>query len=147
MAGGSLAERRDTHQRPAWTSTRGAPLLNHFSRPHENRLRDCQSKRLRSLEVDDQLELRRLLHRKIGGLGTLEDSVRVVSRATVGLSKICAVRRESMKDPSLGRNPARPSFPRKRGAAERRTHVSRRLETLPGAAVRSAALQLRAAQE
>src|SRR5262245_29278732 len=43
--------------------------------PREHRLRDRQVDGLGSLEVDDQLELRRLLDGQVGGLGALEDLV------------------------------------------------------------------------
>src|SRR5437867_34802 len=38
-------------------------------RPRQQRRRDRQPERLRGLEVDDEIELRRLLDGKIGGLG------------------------------------------------------------------------------
>ena len=37
-------------------------LLDHLIRAHEDRLWDCQAERLGGLEVDDQLECRRLLN-------------------------------------------------------------------------------------
>jgi len=40
-------------------------------------LRHGEAERLGGLEVDDQLEGRRLLNRQIGGLGALEDLSRV----------------------------------------------------------------------
>src|SRR6266481_6040872 len=39
----------------------------------EDRWRDGEAKRLGGVEVDDQLEGRRLLDRQVGGLGALED--------------------------------------------------------------------------
>jgi hypothetical protein len=44
-------------------------LLGDLVRPLQQRLRDCEAERLRGLEVDDQLELRRLLHGQVAGLG------------------------------------------------------------------------------
>jgi hypothetical protein len=41
----------------------------------QQRLRDRQAERFGRLKVYDQLELRRLLHGEIGGLGALEDLV------------------------------------------------------------------------
>ena len=42
-------------------------LFDHLIRPQQQRLRDRQPERLRSFEVDDQLELNELLDGKIGG--------------------------------------------------------------------------------
>ena len=39
----------------------------------EDRLQNSEAERLGRLEIDDQLEFRRLLDRQIGGLGALED--------------------------------------------------------------------------
>ena len=44
-------------------------LLDHLIRPCQERRRDRQAEGLRSFEVDDELELRGLLDRKIAGLG------------------------------------------------------------------------------
>src|SRR5215469_10553492 len=60
--------------------------LDHFIRPRQQRRRDRQAKRLGGLEVDDQLEGRRLLDRQIGGLGALEDLSRVSTDQAKGRS-------------------------------------------------------------
>ena len=52
-------------------------LFDQLVGAQEEGLRDRQPERLGGLEIDDQLELRRLLDRKIGRLGTLQDSVDV----------------------------------------------------------------------
>jgi hypothetical protein len=57
------------------------PSLDHLVRPLQERLRNRQAERLRGLEVDDQLELRRLLDGQVGRLGALEDLVDVSGRA------------------------------------------------------------------
>ena len=54
-----------------------ARRLDDLVRSHENRLRDREAERLGDLEVDDQLELSRLLDGEISRLGTLEDLVDV----------------------------------------------------------------------
>ena len=46
-------------------------LLNHRVRAQQQRLRDREAERLGGLEIDEQLELRGLLDRKIRGLGAL----------------------------------------------------------------------------
>src|SRR6266852_2793167 len=54
-------------------------LLDDFIRPLQQRRRDCQAEGLGGLEVDNQLELGRLLDGEIAGLGALEDLVDVAS--------------------------------------------------------------------
>src|SRR5262245_28038851 len=48
-------------------------LLYDLVRPQQHRLGDRQAQGLGGLEVDDQLELRRLLDRQVGGLRAIED--------------------------------------------------------------------------
>src|SRR6476646_2292459 len=48
-------------------------LLDDLVGASEDRLRHGKAERLGSLEVDDQLENRRLLHRQIGRFGTGQD--------------------------------------------------------------------------
>ena len=56
-------------------------LLNHRVRAQQQRLRDGDTERLRGFEVDDQLELRRLLDGEVGRLRALEDLVDVYGGA------------------------------------------------------------------
>jgi hypothetical protein len=51
--------------------------LDQLVRPPQQRRRDGQPERHGGLEVDDQLELGRLLDGQVAGLGALEDFVRV----------------------------------------------------------------------
>ena len=53
--------------RPAGT------LLNHLVSRGQQRFRDGEAEKLGSLKVDDELELGRLQHRQVGGLGAVED--------------------------------------------------------------------------
>jgi hypothetical protein len=48
-------------------------------------MRDGQAERLGGLEIDDQLECRRLLDRQIGGLGALEDLSDVTADVAIGV--------------------------------------------------------------
>ena len=57
--------------------------LNHLIRPREQFRRECQSDLLRRLQVDDELKLRRLLHRQISRFGAFQDLVHVNSRAPI----------------------------------------------------------------
>src|SRR3954451_3344282 len=55
------------------TYPRCPSLLDHLSGTGEGQRLHSEAERLRSFEVDDQLEAGRLLNRKIGGLGALEN--------------------------------------------------------------------------
>src|SRR5215470_13199175 len=79
---------------PCQRGTRGGPSLNDLIRPRQHRRRDGQAERLGGLEVDDELELGRLLDREIGGLGTLEDLCHIGSGASIEISEIRAVAHE-----------------------------------------------------
>ena len=57
-----------------WRLRRWRALLNYFIRPQEHRRRDGQAEGLGGLEIDDQLVLRSFFDRKVGKLGTHEDS-------------------------------------------------------------------------
>jgi len=50
-------------------------ILDYFVGAQQQGLRDPQSERLRGLKVDHELEFRRLINGKVGGLGALQDSV------------------------------------------------------------------------
>src|SRR5215470_8080978 len=73
----------------------GARLLDHLVCPPEHRLRDGEVERPSRLEVDDQLELRRLLHGEIAWLGTIEDPVHVDRRTPKDLAQIRPVRHQA----------------------------------------------------
>ena len=62
-----------------WTVTASCTVVE--------RLRDRQAERLRGLEVDDQLEFRRLLDGEIGRLAAFEDSVNVVGSSRKWLAE------------------------------------------------------------
>src|SRR5262245_42171914 len=50
---------------------------------NQERLRDCQAQRLGGLEVDHQLELRRLFDREVGGFGPFQNLVHVRGCPTI----------------------------------------------------------------
>jgi hypothetical protein len=58
-------------------------LLDHLIGQEEQRWRHRDPQYLGGLQVNDQLELRRLLHRQVGGLGTLQDLVHIRRPAPV----------------------------------------------------------------
>src|SRR5215469_1648504 len=66
-------------------------LFNHLVGASEERLGDRNAKGVGGLEVDDQLELRRLLDGKVGRLGALKDLVDITSGATERAAQILAV--------------------------------------------------------
>ena len=51
--------------------------LDHPIRPRQHLLRNREANLLRCLEIDDELKLRRLLDRKISGLGAFENFVNI----------------------------------------------------------------------
>ena len=55
----------------------------------------CKSERFGGLQVNDQLELGRLLHWKIGRLGAFEYLIDVAGGTPVQVSDMCPVRQES----------------------------------------------------
>src|SRR5215831_7117150 len=73
----------------------GAPLFDHLICPREQRGRDGQAKGLRSLHVDDQLELGRLLDRKISWLGASENLVQIDGSSSRHLREIDSIAHET----------------------------------------------------
>src|SRR5712691_13549178 len=101
--GGSIAVNADKklhpnkRKRPGrdCTGARGQhALLDHLVRLQQERGRDREAEGLRGLEVDDQLELRRLLDGKIGGLSALEDLVHIGRGTSIQVREIGAIGHE-----------------------------------------------------
>src|SRR5450631_2358803 len=67
------------------------PSLNHFVGAQQYRLRNREAERLRCLEVDDKVELGRLLDRQVGRIGALENLVHIASGATEKVSKVRSI--------------------------------------------------------
>src|SRR5215475_5319785 len=68
---------------------------DHFSRLEEDGRGNGEAERLGGLEVDNQLELRGLLHRQVGRLGALEDFVHVIGGPPVHLCVAGSIRHQS----------------------------------------------------
>src|SRR5215831_15099963 len=66
-------------------------LLDHFVRSHQHIRRYRQADLLSCFEIDNELELRRLLYRKLGGLGALENLIDIRSGAAVQVVDVHAV--------------------------------------------------------
>src|SRR5215510_10188997 len=65
--------------------------LDHLIRPHQQRRRDCDSERLRSPVVDDQLEPRCLSQRQLARPSAAQDFCDLLSRAPINLGCARAV--------------------------------------------------------
>src|SRR5215467_6714183 len=78
-----------------------APLFDYLIRPSQQRGRDRQAKRLGGLEVDDQLELRRLLYWYVSRFGPLQNLVDEDSATSPAVQKIRGIGHEA---PSLDKD-------------------------------------------
>src|SRR5215510_15739348 len=61
----------------------------------EQRWWDSEPKRLRRLDVDDERELRRVLHRQVGGVGAIEDAINVRGCLAHLVSAVGSIRNQS----------------------------------------------------
>ena len=68
-----------------------APLFDDLVRASKKQLRDGDSKGLRGLEIDGELDLRDLLHRQVGRLLALEDAGGVQPDQTGSFSRTASV--------------------------------------------------------
>src|SRR4030095_294209 len=70
-------------------------LFDYFIRPRQHIWRNRETNLLRCFQIDDELELLRLLHRQVGGLSTFQNLVDVESGAPKHLCKARAVKHEA----------------------------------------------------
>ena len=70
-------------------------LLDHLIRPRQQRRRDGEAEGLRGLQVDDEVEFRRLLNRKIARLGALENLIHIIGGASEKIEIIWRVRHQA----------------------------------------------------
>src|SRR5690349_9974547 len=70
------------------------PSFDHPVRTRQDRLRNLDAERFGGLEIDHQLDTRRQLDRKIGGLGALGDLVDVGRELPVRVPQVGAIRHE-----------------------------------------------------
>src|SRR6266436_1387911 len=71
------------------------PSVNDVIRALQDRWRDRQPDRLRGSEIYDQLDLRGLLDREVGGFGALEELVHVTGRAPIQVKLVWAIDHET----------------------------------------------------
>src|SRR5215471_917417 len=74
---------------------KGWNSLNQLISPCDEERRHFEANRFCGLEIDHQLELRRLLHREVGGLGALQDLVHKHGAAPEEIEKARPVRHET----------------------------------------------------
>src|SRR5262245_24675048 len=86
LGGGTKGAKR--FHNPGCMRTGGAASLNDLVRPRQHRRRNRQAEGFGGLEIDDQLELCRLLDREIAGLGPLEDLVDIDGGASGLLEEV-----------------------------------------------------------
>src|SRR5262245_43563148 len=70
------------------------PSLDHSVRSRQHIRRNREPDLFSRLQIDDEFELRRLLHRQIGRLGSLQDLVHEICDAPVAVREVRPVRHE-----------------------------------------------------
>ena len=78
----ALSMRNKLREQRAWNS------LNQLISLCDEERRHLETKRLGGLEIDHQLELRRLLHGEVGGPGALQNLVHVRGAAPIEIEKV-----------------------------------------------------------
>src|SRR5204863_6253277 len=101
---------RPTECRISTQSGRSLALLDNLLGAHQHRLRYREAERLGGLQVDDQLEGRRLLDRQVGGLSAFEDLSRVSADLAKARSEAC-----SIADQATGSGEFTPRIDRRNG--------------------------------
>ena len=99
-------------------------LLDHLVGEGEDRLRHREAERLRRLQIDEQLELRRLLHRQFRRFRPFEDLVDVCRRLSVLRREIGSVRGKAAGEDGIAKR-----INARQAVLRRRTY--RRLQTQP----------------
>ena len=110
----SLPLRSTGMWRTRWRAFSAPGLFDHLIGQREQLRRHVEAKRLCGFEIDDELEFRGLLNRKVGRLCAFQYFVHEFCRATIELLPIHSVRHQStcfckISAPENRRQPSRPS--------------------------------------
>src|SRR5262245_54274914 len=70
-------------------------FLDYFIRPREKFRRERQTDLLRCLQIDDEFELCRLLHRQVGRFGTFQNLVHVNSGTAIEVIEVSPIGHET----------------------------------------------------
>src|SRR5262245_11136078 len=84
-------------RRPALDARPRTCSLDELIGPRQKRWWDRDAKGLRSIDVDDQLELRWLLDREIGRLCPTQNLVDIFSDASEQVRKVCSVAHQASR--------------------------------------------------
>src|SRR5438874_1941019 len=88
---------------PAGLTLEPFSWMDDLIRPLEQRLRNREAQGFRGLQVDHEVELRRLLDGQVAGLGALQDLVHVGSgQQSSGFAAVKAVRHEAASPGNVG---------------------------------------------
>src|SRR3954452_9050906 len=79
---------RPQHQKRTLAPQQTASLFDHLVGGDQQARRNGQAKCLRRFEVDDGFELRRRLHRKVGGLCATQDAVNISRRLSIQVDEV-----------------------------------------------------------
>ena len=84
-----------------------APLFDHLVGAEQCRSRYFEAERSGGLKIEDELEFRCLLDRKIGGIGTLENLIHEDGRVAKGCNKVHSIAQRAASAGDLFRSQPR----------------------------------------
>src|ERR1044071_3859669 len=102
-AKGDLTRTRQEDRYDPTRTCNELPSFDHLGGLGQNRLRDSEAQRLRGLEVDDEIEFRRLLDWKIGRLLALQDAADVDARLTIHVQEVGPVANQAARQDEVAK--------------------------------------------